>query len=615
MTYRSDIDGLRAIAVIAVILFHLNPDSFSSGFLGVDIFFVISGFLITAVIDQKITKVDFSFKEFYIRRLRRLYPVLLTVVTVTVIVAVILLYGSQRKVLGDSAISAIFAFSNIHHLIESQDYWNPSTKNMALIHTWSLSVEEQFYLVFPLVFFWISRREKLNKNRLLIFSLVAIISYAAYLSHSHTGERFYLTHFRIWEFSIGSITYFLSIKKRASLLIGDRSKLVAVGALLIGLYLGFETTFLSELNALIILVASAIILYVAPAEGTWAQKLLTSAPARYTGKISYSLYLWHWPVIVFSRSWFAPNYPLELALTFTLAVLSYSLVENKCRYKNKPFIWYSSSVTLVLVISLITLNNVKTPILVPEHIQPIIEEDTFKKGSEYEMLPTLRGWKADGAPKLEPSYDMVLLGSSHARIFAKEVDLYCLEKGFNFLNLSASGLGVTSETPTKRLPDAKQLNQFRFELLKNLQIERVIVAGRWDDEARSPQFAQLFKANLTKLKGLASSVSVLGQSPAPQLAEGYKKDLRQFIIHKQIKDEFLTVDEDSSVAAVNERVRELCEEAGVVFISIDYQRVSPNLLKTSHAGQFIYADYNHLNAYGARCAFKENIRPMLDQSK
>lgn len=612
MNYRNDIDGLRAVAVIAVILFHLNPSSCSFGYLGVDVFFVISGFLITGIIQTKIDEERFSFKDFYIRRLRRLYPMLLTVVAVSAIAAIALLYGNQREFFVDSAVSALFAYSNIYHLVESQDYWSPTTKNMPLLHTWSLAVEEQYYILFPFVFYWLCKKVKLLGIRLLYIVVSTVVLYGIYIYYGYSGERFYLTHFRVWEFLIGSIAYYCALRCPFKGKVGYYGKLLALGGLITSLSVGVESSVGREVNILIALLSTSLILLIKSDEKCVTGQLLTLSWVQYIGKTSYSLYLWHWPVIVFYRIWNAPNYLIEAGLTLVLAAFSYTFVEQKYRYKTKPFVIFGSVSFLCVIGSLVSLKNVDLPFYVPNKFKPLMVEQSFKKAKEYEMLETLRDWKEQGHSELEQKYDVVLVGSSHARVFAKVFDEYSHENALSFLNLSASGLGVTTNTPIKRVPDAKQLNEYRNNILREVNASSLVIAGRWADEAENSIFLSELKKFIVYSKGVIKGpIYLIGQAPAPALPDAYKKDIRQFVFHQKSLNGTILLDADSEIVAINSKVKELCDNLEVIYIELDFPITVKGEIESNFAGGFIYADDNHLNEYGAECAFKEDIQPYL----
>jgi peptidoglycan/LPS O-acetylase OafA/YrhL len=302
--YRPDIDGLRAIAVLSVLFFHIGYPWMPGGFVGVDVFFVISGFLITKIIVDDLARERFSFAGFFERRARRLLPTMFAVVALCAVAAFLLMTPEHLQAFARSAISAIFAYSNI--LFWSQaDYFDLSARLKPLLHTWSLSVEWQFYAVWPL-FIWII--SKFRSRALLIGSIAAagLLSFAANLALQNgwlpgLGDikttLFFQTPFRIFEFAAGALLIFARPITRPR---------VAVPALLIGLAaILWSVLTLDELvifpsyNALPAVAGTVLAIWAgrAPVAGA----ILSNPLSAFVGRISYSLYLVHWPLIVFTE--------------------------------------------------------------------------------------------------------------------------------------------------------------------------------------------------------------------------------------------------------------------------------------------------------------------------
>jgi len=213
MKYRPDIDGLRAIAVLLVLFFHLDVTGFSAGWLGVDVFFILSGFLVTSIISVKIGQETFSFKDFYIRRIRRLFPALFATVFLTFIAGAFILVPADFQALSKSALGAVFSISNMVFWSEA-GYWDQASHLKPLLHTWSLSVEEQFYLVWPALIFLCGGTR--SKKTLLILAGLGILSYLAGIAFRDSiSAVFYIFVFRIFEFAAGGVLglYMLSENK------------------------------------------------------------------------------------------------------------------------------------------------------------------------------------------------------------------------------------------------------------------------------------------------------------------------------------------------------------------------------------------------------------------
>lgn len=211
--YRPEIDGLRALAVIPVIIFHLNNDLLSGGFVGVDIFFVISGYLITSIILNEYEQGIFSFTNFWLRRIMRILPVLITVVLISLMAGIIVLYSPDINNLGNQSLAALLSYSNISHWLLAGDYWGFEAENSPLLHTWSLSVEEQFYLFFPLLL--ILTLKYLYKWTIFIFFILSCFSLLLFLIGTQVSPSatFYLLPTRAWELGMGALVAIFLFKK------------------------------------------------------------------------------------------------------------------------------------------------------------------------------------------------------------------------------------------------------------------------------------------------------------------------------------------------------------------------------------------------------------------
>ena len=356
--YRRDIDGLRAIAVASVVLFHSGVSLFRGGFVGVDIFFVISGYLIGGIVYRDVAAGEFSFARFYARRLRRIMPALLVVVFSSCVAALLLLNPVEAKRFGISATSAIIGVSNLRFWL-ANNYFAPDSRLDPMLMTWSLGVEEQFYLFAPAIILLLYR---LNRSLVLpgIAGLVAI-SFAAssILSPRLPAFAFYLIPTRAWELGAG-VMLALWEQRRSSLLTGRW----ADAASILGLVLSIGTIVLLPENVpfpgiAATLPVSATILLLASPSGLANRFVLSSGPMRLGGQLSYSWYLWHWPLDAFIRvcsPFGEPKQALLLAvpLSFCLAYLSYLFVEQPFRRSSTPlrplFIRYATATAAVIAV-------------------------------------------------------------------------------------------------------------------------------------------------------------------------------------------------------------------------------------------------------------------------
>jgi peptidoglycan/LPS O-acetylase OafA/YrhL len=333
MHYRRDIDGLRCLAVMPVVLFHTGISWFPGGFVGVDIFFVISGYLITGLIAEEIRNGRFTVLGFYERRVRRIFPALIAMLAVSVVAALWLLFPSDLVAFGKSVVATTLFASNVLFWRES-GYFDTPAASKPLLHTWSLAVEEQYYIFFPIML-WLLWRWR--QRWTLWIGAVTILSLAISIFQvqtHHASAAFYLLPSRAWELFLGALLAVGAFPK-------IRHDGLREAAALLGLVLiAWGIVMLSGLspfpgsNALFPCIGAALLIHTG--EATWTGRMLGLRPLVFIGLISYSLYLWHWPVIVFLHEYgvyqFTPSTEvLVVAGSMALATLSWRYVERPFR--------------------------------------------------------------------------------------------------------------------------------------------------------------------------------------------------------------------------------------------------------------------------------------------
>ena len=321
--YIKEIQSLRGVAVIMVALFHLNQEIFSYGYLGVDIFFVISGFVITKIIYERSIEGTFVFKNFFVSRFLRLIPALFFMV---LIVSFLILLTYQLQANPDSQINtgilSLFGVANYYLLFLKNDYFN-SFDESVFEHTWSLSVEFQFYLIYPIFLFFLYRLFK-DKLRFYVFSLIFIMSIFLIYNLVNKNEFFYQTEFRIWEFIVGCLTFFL-FKKR---LLNNNFIIIFS---FISLIFFFYSKDLFYLLIFICFLTSFIILNID--KFSVLKLILNNKVLSYVGDISYSIYLWHLPLIFFANTFFIglDYYFFSIIISLTLSIVSFYFIEKPFR--------------------------------------------------------------------------------------------------------------------------------------------------------------------------------------------------------------------------------------------------------------------------------------------
>lgn len=341
LSYRPEIDGLRAIAVGCVILYHaqfvlFDQIWFKGGFLGVDIFFVISGYLITRIIlSELLTKGYLNFSRFYERRARRILPMLILIIYVSLPFAWLKLLPSDFVEYAESILTSLFFGSNVYFYYTTTEYGSGSALLKPLLHTWSLSVEEQFYLIFPITAYFVF---KFFRQHFCIFLIVAFVSSLVFATVTETRAtilNFYLPFSRIWELAAGALLaykeLFTPLKKGLS---GKFLSTLGVTLVACSIFLFDEKTPHPGIFTLTPIIGASLIIGFSTS-GDFVGRILASKPFVSIGLISYSAYLWHFPIFAFSR--INANEPVNIekvgliSIILLLSVLSYKFIELPCR--------------------------------------------------------------------------------------------------------------------------------------------------------------------------------------------------------------------------------------------------------------------------------------------
>lgn len=350
LKYRPDIDGLRAVAVLVVLAFHIGLSRFSGGFVGVDVFFVISGYLISSIILADINACRFTIKGFYERRIRRIFPALVAMLAVSSVVAYVYLLPSELVDYAKSMLAATGSASNLYFWQHSGYFESPLSK--PLLHTWSLAVEEQFYISFPLILLLVRRffRDRLRTAVIWLLLISLLTSCVVVVRNPETA--FYMPYTRAWELLLGTLLSLRIFPHLKSAWLRNTATIGGLGMILWSVLFYTHDTVFPGLSALLPCVGSALIIWAGETGTSLVGSLLSSRPVVFIGLISYSLYLWHWPVIVLRSmgmlmgvsaiswghwSFFSAHrldMLIDIAVSFVLAVLSWRFVESP--FRNGP---------------------------------------------------------------------------------------------------------------------------------------------------------------------------------------------------------------------------------------------------------------------------------------
>jgi peptidoglycan/LPS O-acetylase OafA/YrhL len=332
--YRPDIDGLRAIAVVSVLLFHAEL-GLGGGFVGVDVFFVISGYLITQVIAGDLARGEFSIAIFYERRIRRIFPALFAMLAFCAVVGWLIFLPRDFEKLGANIVGATAFVSNIFFW-EQTDYFDGPAEMKPLLHTWSLAVEEQFYILFPLLLI-VARRWFGDRWALLIWPLaLASFGLSLWMVAAGPSAAFYLTPFRAWELLLGALLALGAVPSVRSQLWRDALSVAGLALILWAVLRFSDQTLFPGVNALFPCFGAAFIIHAGTGGSSLAGRLLGRRPFVAIGRMSYSLYLWHWPLIVFAG--YVAIDALSLWQSLGLVALSFAVAALSWRYIEVPFL-------------------------------------------------------------------------------------------------------------------------------------------------------------------------------------------------------------------------------------------------------------------------------------
>ncbi|MAZ08562.1 MULTISPECIES: acyltransferase family protein [unclassified Limnobacter] len=337
MIYRPDIDGLRTLAVVPVLLFHANVVGFSGGYIGVDIFFVISGFLITSIIQAELNQGDFSIVRFYERRARRILPALFAVIAASVVAGWFLLTPAKYEQLGESMLAALLFVSNLWFWQNSGGYFAGPTDYLPLLHTWSLAVEEQFYIFFPILMMVLYRLGRRWLIPTVVVLVLGSLLLAVWATPRMPSAAFYLLPTRIWELGFGALLALGLVPVNSRKSIRELAATIGLLAILVPIFVYDRSTGFPGFAALPPVLGTALIIWAGIEKATWVSRFLAIKPMVWVGLLSYSLYLWHWPIMAFLRErlftvHLEPIWQVvAIAASFALAWLSWRYIERPFR--------------------------------------------------------------------------------------------------------------------------------------------------------------------------------------------------------------------------------------------------------------------------------------------
>jgi peptidoglycan/LPS O-acetylase OafA/YrhL len=514
--FRNDINGLRAYAVILVVLFHFQIFGFSAGYLGVDIFFVISGYLMTKIIIKELKKQQFSFTDFYLARIVRIFPALLFLILFLTILGWFIFIPEDFKNFAKDARYSLTFLSNDLYYRQAGDYFAADTHDKALLHTWSLSVEWQFYLLFPLLLFIYSKFDKQLKyiGILLGAIFIASLSFSILMTAKDTMYGFFKLTTRMWELIAGGLVYYYFDHKRLTVPLQKLSEGIGFSLILLSLVLYNPNTAWPSFFALLPVAGTIFILIANRQDSIFTQtKIIQNI-----GSASYSIYLWHWPVFFLLNYFFIKlnfwSLSISLILSFLLGWLSYKYIESSrkpLQKLNKRYIYFLFAFTLLLLYptykhieknGLVSREKSNTSSDLDKMQMPSVENGwcfyNIKDNHSLHVSP--QGFECSLASKQKNAKSALLFGDSFAGHNSPFWDQ--IGKKLN-LNIQAITTNWCYPSLNKEFTGDKQSTAYQQCLLNREYLSKhidqydvLIFAGRWSDIVKQNQqqgFANLLQ--------------------------------------------------------------------------------------------------------------------------
>jgi peptidoglycan/LPS O-acetylase OafA/YrhL len=646
--YRPDIDGLRAIAVGLVVLGH-SGFFFSGGFIGVDVFFVISGFLITRLILAGRDAGTLTLKGFWMRRVRRILPAAAVSVAATLVIGMLLLTPREMTALAESAIAQQAFLANIYFWAQC-GYFDLPSESKPLLHTWSLAVEEQFYFLWPLILILVCRWGK--KALGFAIGTIAVVSLigSEIMTRTYPSAAFYLMPPRMWELLLGALVLFCPTLRR-SLLLGY----MGLALILASAFAYTPQTPFPGLSALAPCLGTALII-LAPATSRFSVRaILSRPPVVYVGKASYSIYLWHWPLLVFARISLGKDFSYAAQGSIVLASLaigslSYEFVEMPIRSRR----WLSHNPSMVLCSGLAALLICATACSTvsyltarhPEVAMTATMRLEFKTNSPIGMEPPRSNCSSLGCDG-PPSF--VLWGDSHAMAIAGLCDELARSKGLSGQCFAAAGihplLGVwTNFRPPRE--DQLEWNRRIVEWIKKNHVPDVIMVSRWEYSVPSLPYwrSRLDGLNEDAKEGIESTrmshVIQDCRSPSVSLADAHRvwqEHFREtvsalesggtrvwFLMQVPFQNDEPHVGSTRGIPAETYQIQQ--QMINDILKSCKWPRLTvlgpgkcwfdkDGFSRTADPGGCFYMDKSHVSSYGAKKLIQPLLEPVFDQMK
>lgn len=492
--YRPDIDGLRAVAILPVILFHARLGC-PGGFVGVDVFFVISGFLITSLILSGMKDGSFSLLGFWERRVRRILPALALIVFSTLVAGWFVYLPRDYELLGHSVAAQSVLLSNFF-FANHTGYFDPGSDTMPLLHTWSLAVEEQFYLLLPLLLIFLVRRKRLPVGGIILCSCAGLLQISILGADLGRPANFYLLPTRAWELLIGAFLAAMPAKRLAKRWLNEAVALLGLGLILYSVFCYTPQTLFPGLATIPPCLGAATIIFSGACAPTLVSRLLALRPVVFVGLISYSLYLWHWPLLVFTKYLSMQPQPwLEraglLGISVILATVSWKFIEIPFRkrlwFPQRSHIFAVAGCSMLLLLALggsLYLNHgvaARLPVYARDYTgKPF--DDRFWISLPPDKIQ-LEQFVELGNQGTNQPIEILLWGDSHAMAIAPAIDELCRKYSVRGVQVTQSAtapvVGYTFNAKPHPNNNSSAGSEPVLDFIAKKRIKSVVLAARW----------------------------------------------------------------------------------------------------------------------------------------
>lgn len=621
--YRKDIDGLRAIAVISVLLYHYDLGKLNGGYVGVDIFFVISGFLITSILLADIANNRFSLLKFYERRFRRILPALFVMIAVLALAGVLILPPRALEELTRSIVATALFVSNMYFWSANTGYFAGPAETRPLLHTWSLAVEEQFYILFPIFLALVFKFLRRHATWIMLAISIASLALSDWAAANAPTANFYVAPTRAWELLLGAMLALHQPNQRTPTRLQSEALCLLGLALIVYALVSFDaSTAVPGIPALAPCLGTALLIFGGKNPSSIVTRLLSTPPFVAVGLISYSLYLWHWPIYVLLRHYLVLA-PLSLSLTFgaiatsvALAFLSWQFIEKPFREKRwlprTSYVFAASAAATTLLV-LVGVGGVATaglPSRFPQLAEVRMQVEEAPPGSPSDdRCFTLERQKWGGAMCQltfgRPGSTRVLLwGDSFAAHYSAGFRELGDAIPFRVLQYTAPRCPPIIGYRQASNPACTNFNDRVFEIVSDFDIDTVLLSARWDSylDSRKLEVSQLSRT-IDTLRARGLNVVVVGQSPT---------------FHFSYPDDYLLVQARGGMALqtarawaafdpeLNDMLRNAADGAAFFDPSAGLCRSRNCLIRED--GLYIVADSGHLTGHGSRRLVQELVQ-------